>query len=73
MDRNAVDQAALIQIIGQTANTYQRECDFPPVASREGYSSALRLCQEQFAAKPESARAAIFGGTAARIFRLPQV
>jgi L-fuconolactonase len=46
--------------------------DFPPVASREGYRSALRLCIDQFADKSESARAAIFGDTARAVFRVPR-
>jgi L-fuconolactonase len=44
--------------------------DFPPVASREGYANALRLCQEQFAADPPAAQAAIFGDVAARVFSI---
>jgi L-fuconolactonase len=43
--------------------------DFPPVASREGYASALRLCMDQFADKSASDRASIFGDTARAVFR----
>jgi len=40
--------------------------DFPPVASREGYRGALRLCMDQFA--NERDRALIFGDTARTVF-----
>jgi L-fuconolactonase len=46
--------------------------DFPPVATREGYRNALRLCIDQFASKPESDRASIFGDTARAVFGLRQ-
>jgi L-fuconolactonase len=42
--------------------------DYPPVAGREGYRLALRLVMDEYAAKDEPARAAIFGGTAAKLF-----
>jgi L-fuconolactonase len=46
--------------------------DFPPVAAREGYRSALRLCLDQFADKSESDRASIFGETARGVFKFPR-
>jgi L-fuconolactonase len=45
--------------------------DFPPVAGREGYANALRLCRDQFADRPAEAREQIFGATAARVFPIP--
>src|SRR5262249_35534589 len=42
--------------------------DFPPVAGREGYTNALRLCQAQLESEAPEARAAIFGDAAARVF-----
>jgi len=42
--------------------------DFPPVAGREGYANALRLCQAEFEDAPPQARANIFGEVAARVF-----
>ena len=42
--------------------------DYPPAGAREGYGNALHLTQAEFAAKSEADRAAIFGGTALRIF-----
>jgi L-fuconolactonase len=42
--------------------------DFPPVATREGYQNALRLCMDQFAARSASDRASIFGDTARAVF-----
>ncbi len=42
--------------------------DYPPSGTREGYGSALNLTLAQFAAKSDEDRAAIFGGTALRIF-----
>lgn len=45
--------------------------DFPPVATREGYANALRWCREALADAPRQAQAAIFGGNAQRIFKLP--
>jgi L-fuconolactonase len=42
--------------------------DFPPVASREGYTNALFLCRDEFADRPAEARDLIFGGSAARTF-----
>jgi predicted TIM-barrel fold metal-dependent hydrolase len=42
--------------------------DFPPVAAREGYRGALRLCIDQFADTTDTARAAIFGDTARAVF-----
>jgi L-fuconolactonase len=44
--------------------------DFPPVATREGYRRALRLCIDQFADKSESDRGSIFGDTARTVFRI---
>jgi L-fuconolactonase len=44
--------------------------DFPPVASREGYANALGWPQRVLGELTERERAAIFGGTAARIFKL---
>ena len=44
--------------------------DFPPVASREGYANALRLCREAFAAESAEVQNDIFGETAARVFGL---
>jgi L-fuconolactonase len=45
--------------------------DFPPVTNREGYANALRFPMAEFAARADSDRAEIFGGTAQRVFRLP--
>lgn len=45
--------------------------DFPVVSAREGYGNALSLVQRYFAALSPSERAAIFGATAARVWRLP--
>ena len=45
--------------------------DFPPVASREGYTNALMLCRDEFASRPEEARAKIFGNTALSVFPIP--
>jgi L-fuconolactonase len=42
--------------------------DFPLVAAREGYSNALRLSMEEFAAIDESSVSLIFGETAQRVF-----
>jgi L-fuconolactonase len=42
--------------------------DFPVVSSREGYANALTLCRDALAACSATERAAIFGGTAARVF-----
>lgn len=42
--------------------------DFPPVSGREGYANALRWPQEHFATLPATAQAALFGGTAQRIY-----
>jgi L-fuconolactonase len=42
--------------------------DFPPVSGREGYANALRLPLAELADKPEAARAACFGGTAAKLY-----
>lgn len=42
--------------------------DFPPVAGREGYSRALRGCQDWFASKPAADREHIFGETARSVF-----
>jgi L-fuconolactonase len=44
--------------------------DFPPVATREGYHLALQLARDQFADKPDSDRAQIFGDTARALFGL---
>jgi L-fuconolactonase len=41
--------------------------DYPPVAMREGYGNALRLVIDEV---PEPHRAAVFGGTARRVFPL---
>jgi L-fuconolactonase len=45
--------------------------DFPPVAAREGYRAALRLCMDQFADTSAAARAAIFADTARAVFFRP--
>jgi L-fuconolactonase len=42
--------------------------DFPPVAGREGYQNALRLCLAQFEQRSAADREAIFGGTALAVF-----
>lgn len=42
--------------------------DYPPVSSREGYRNALQFPLEAFAAKPDAAKALIFGEVALRIF-----
>lgn len=42
--------------------------DFPPVSGREGYTNSLRWAQEHFATLPATDFAAIFGGTAQRIY-----
>ena len=42
--------------------------DFPPVAGREGYQNALRLCLAQFDQRSDADRGAIFGGTALAVF-----
>jgi L-fuconolactonase len=44
--------------------------DFPPVASREGYANALNWPLRVLGELTEAERAAISGGTAARIFKL---
>jgi L-fuconolactonase len=44
--------------------------DFPPVATREGYRNALRLCIDQFAARSDADRALIFGDTARACFNM---
>jgi L-fuconolactonase len=44
--------------------------DFPPVAAREGYANALSWPQQVLGELAEGERAAIFGGTAARVFKL---
>ena len=44
--------------------------DFPPVASREGYGHALGWPQRALAHLPDDQSAAIFGGNAARVFKL---
>jgi len=44
--------------------------DFPPVATREGYRNALRLCIDQFAARSDADRALIFGDTARAVFHI---
>jgi L-fuconolactonase len=44
--------------------------DFPPVASREGYANALAWPMRVLGELTEAERTAIFGGTAARIFKL---
>lgn len=46
--------------------------DFPPVATREGYRNALRLCIDQFASTSDADRALIFGDTARAVFRMRQ-
>jgi L-fuconolactonase len=45
--------------------------DFPVVAAREGYRNALHWVREALADLPGEAQACIFGGTARRVFRLP--
>ncbi len=42
--------------------------DYPPVANREGYANALRLCREQFAARPQTEQDQIFGDVAEGVF-----
>jgi len=42
--------------------------DYPPVAGREGYQNALRLCMAQFESRSAADREAIFGGTALAVF-----
>jgi L-fuconolactonase len=42
--------------------------DFPPVATREGYGNALRLCRAEFAHLPADDQHLIFGGTAQAVF-----
>jgi L-fuconolactonase len=42
--------------------------DFPPVANREGYANALRLCREQFAERPQAEQDQIFGDVALAVF-----
>jgi L-fuconolactonase len=42
--------------------------DFPPVSGREGYANALQWPREHFAALPAPDQAALFGGTAQRIY-----
>jgi L-fuconolactonase len=44
--------------------------DFPPVASREGYANAIAWPMRALSKCSDAERAAIFGGTAARIFKL---
>ena len=44
--------------------------DFPPVAAREGYRNALRLCRAEFADRPANAQDLIFGDVAASVFPL---
>lgn len=45
--------------------------DFPPVSSREGYDSSLRVPLEYFADLSEADRAWVFGGAARRVWQLP--
>jgi L-fuconolactonase len=42
--------------------------DYPPVAGREGYQNALRLCLAQFEDRSAADREAIFGATALAVF-----
>jgi L-fuconolactonase len=42
--------------------------DYPPVANREGYANALRLCRDQFAARPQIEQDQIFGDVAFAVF-----
>ena len=44
--------------------------DFPPVASREGYSNALAWVRSALGDQPLQAQSQIFGATAQRVFRL---
>jgi L-fuconolactonase len=44
--------------------------DYPPAAGREGYGNALRLPMAQLEKRTEEERAAIFGGTALKVFPL---
>jgi L-fuconolactonase len=44
--------------------------DYPPVSGREGYANALSFTREQIAVRGARAEAAVFGGTAARVFGL---
>jgi L-fuconolactonase len=47
--------------------------DFPPVATREGYANALGWVREALGDLPPEAQAAVFGGTAQRVFKLPKM
>ena len=44
--------------------------DYPPAAGREGYGNTLRLPMAQLEKRTEEERAAIFGGTALKVFPL---
>lgn len=44
--------------------------DFPPVSGREGYANSLNFTMDQLSDRTEEELAAIFGGTAMRVFRL---
>jgi L-fuconolactonase len=44
--------------------------DYPPVSGREGYANALRFPLAELASKPETERAMIFGGVAAKLYGL---
>jgi L-fuconolactonase len=61
---NGLDQA--LQAFGPERMLWGS--DFPPVAGREGYANALRLCQALFEDESAQARASIFGDVAARLF-----
>jgi len=45
--------------------------DYPPAGGREGYANALRWARAEFRDLPEADQAAIFGGVARKVFRLP--
>ncbi|MEE2659653.1 MAG: amidohydrolase family protein [Candidatus Latescibacterota bacterium] len=44
--------------------------DYPPVSSREGYANSLAIPQQYFADLSDSRQAALFGGTAQRVWGL---
>ena len=44
--------------------------DFPPVSGREGYANALKFTMDELADHSQDELAAIFGGTAMRVFGL---
>jgi L-fuconolactonase len=46
--------------------------DFPPVSSREGYGNSLQGCLDALDHVTADERLQIFGGTARRVFKLPE-